>query len=46
MKISFNKILYQLYLLPTVVVTYDRMLTGNYRLGIWWLEWGLEIELE
>ena len=43
MKITTHKILYQVYLLPFVKITYDKILNGNYELIIGWLNIGLSI---
>jgi hypothetical protein len=43
MKISIHKIDSQLYLLPFVKVTYDKVLNGSYELIIGWLNIGLSI---
>lgn len=34
---------HQIYLIPTIKVTHDRMLFGYYNVEFWWLKWGIEI---
>ena len=43
MKISIHKIESQLYLLPFVKVTYDKVLNGSYEFVIGWFNIGLSI---
>jgi len=43
MKISIHKIDSQLYLLPFVKVTYDKVLNSSYELIIGWFNLGLSI---
>jgi len=43
MKISIHKIDSQLYLLPFVKVTYDKVLNGSYELIIGWFNIGLSL---
>lgn len=42
MKIQFNNICYQSYLLPTIKVTNDKLLYGYYSVEFVWLKWGIE----
>lgn len=37
MKIEINKVLYQLYFLPYIKVTYNKILNGNYELIFGWV---------
>jgi hypothetical protein len=43
MKIQFNNIAYQFYLVPTIKVTDDKFLFGYYGIEFIWLKWGIEI---
>ena len=43
MKISIHKIDSQLYLLPFVKVTYDKVLNGSYEFVIGWFNIGISI---
>ncbi len=43
MKIRIHKISYQIYLLPFVKVTHDKMLNSNYELIIGWLKMGISL---
>lgn len=43
MKISIHKIDSQLYLLPFVKITYDKVLNGHYELIIGWFNIGLSL---
>jgi hypothetical protein len=46
MRIEINEIICQLYLLPTVKVTYDKWLNGRYEVIICFLKWELSIYKE
>jgi hypothetical protein len=39
MKVQICEVVYQLYLLPTVKITYDKFLNGNYELIFCFLKW-------
>ncbi len=41
MKVELNEIVAQLYLLPTIKITYDKWLNGRYEFLIGWLKWDL-----
>lgn len=43
MRIELNTTWYQIYLLPTIKVTHNRMLFGYYNVELWWFKWGVEI---
>jgi len=43
MKIRTFKISYQVYLLPFVKITYDKILNGDYELIIGWFNIGLSL---
>ncbi len=43
MRIEFMTVAYQIYLIPTVKVTNDRILYGYKNVELWWLKWGIEI---
>lgn len=43
MRIELISIWHQLYLIPTIKVTHNRMLFGYYDVEFWWLKWGVEI---
>jgi len=45
-KISIDIIVYQYYIIPTIKVTYDKILNGNKSIDLIWLKWALSIELE
>ena len=40
-KIEINTILYQLYLLPTIKITYNKLLNSNYEFIVSWFKWEL-----
>jgi hypothetical protein len=44
MKIHFNNICYQFYLLPTIKVTDDKFLFGYYSIEFMWLKWSVSID--
>jgi hypothetical protein len=43
MRIELMTTWHQLYLIPTIKVTHDRMLFGYYNVEFWWFKWGIEI---
>jgi len=36
---------YQVYPIPTIMITYDRRLNGNYEVAIRWWKWIIGIQL-
>jgi hypothetical protein len=40
---QFTSIWYQFYILPTIKITYNKMLFGFYNIEFWWGQWGFEI---
>lgn len=40
------KVAYQIYLLPTIKVTADRMLYGYWTIDLVWLQWGFSITID
>jgi hypothetical protein len=44
MKIQFNTVAYQFYLLPTIKVTNDKFLFGYYSIEFMWLKWVISID--
>jgi hypothetical protein len=45
MKITILSIYGQAYLLPSIKITHDRFLNGDYELIIGWLKWELIISI-
>jgi hypothetical protein len=43
MKIQFNTVTYQFYLIPTIKVTNVKLLFGYYSIEFMWLKWGVAI---
>jgi hypothetical protein len=43
MKIQFNSVCYQFYLIPTIKVTGNKLLFGYYSIEFIWLNRGVEI---
>jgi hypothetical protein len=43
MKIYFNTVVDQFYLLPTIKITYNTSLTGYYGIEVYLLKWGVEL---
>ncbi len=43
MKIQVNKILYQIYVLPTIKITHNICLNGSYEFIICWFKYELAI---
>ena len=41
MKISIDKVVYQMYILPYMKITYDSWLNGDYELIFGWLNYQL-----
>ena len=39
MKIRIDDVVYQLYLLPFLKITYNKWLNGDYELILGWLKW-------
>ncbi len=46
MKIQIFKIGYQLYLVPTIIITHSLKLHGYYDIQLRWLKWGIELILK
>lgn len=44
MKVVIDKYYYQTYLIPTVLITENRILDGKYGIGLVWLKWVLEFQ--
>jgi len=45
MKLEFSTHNNNLFLLPTFIVGYNKKWDGCYSLQIWWLIWGIDIQL-
>jgi hypothetical protein len=43
MKVQFNTVAYQFYLIPTIKVTNVKLLFGYYSIEFIWLKWGVAI---
>ncbi len=43
MKVQFNIVAYQFYLIPTIKVTNVKLLFGYYSIEFIWLKWGVAI---
>lgn len=46
MRLHFNTVWHQVYLIPTIKITTSKMLYGYYNIELWWLKWGIEIEFK
>jgi hypothetical protein len=42
MKVELFKVAYQVYLIPTIKITYSKTLHGNYSVALIWLKRGIE----
>jgi len=43
MKLEFFNIWSQIYLIPTVKITHDRLLNGFHEVQLIWLKWGVSL---
>jgi hypothetical protein len=46
MKIEPHRIGYQIYLIPTIKITHDRMLNGAYEVIFIWFNFGLSLRFK
>jgi len=45
MKIQIDEVMYQMYIIPYIKITHDRLLNGNYEFIIGWFNYQLTISL-